>query len=269
LTGPTDNSTEEKKDKWLTEGIIIALIPVLGYALAYIHEFAFCDIFGIPKEFIIVNWPSIITSIGRIIVLSLVIIGIILLPAFIQKTGGTKMGPIARRLVTYIPLLLASFFLVMGYSFILLEFLSILAFLLYFAILDFLGPCWTQRSIKGYRNRLDAQDKRDAEVMGKITFLGKIGRAGATLIVFIILLLGLSYLDGRDNAVTQEEFLVPSTYQESAVLRVYGDRLVCAPLDREKHQVSREFFFINIGDNPNLILTPQIIGPLKVFPPLQ
>lgn len=270
MTGTTDNQTEEKKSKWMTQGIIVALIPVLGYALAYIHEIAFCDTFGIPKEFIILNWPSIIVSIGRIIVFSLVIIGVLLLPAFIQKTRGKKTGPIGRRIITYLVLFLVFFFLVMTYSFTVLEFSFIFAFfLLYFAILDFFGPCWTQKDIKGYRNKLDAQDKRDAEVMGKITFISKIGRPGLTLIVFIALLPILSYLDGRDNAVTQKEFLVPSIRQESAVLRVYGDRLVCAPLDKEKREVTREFFFINIGDDPNLILTPQTIGPLKVSSPPQ
>lgn len=270
MSETTDSPTEEKKNQWILQGIVIALIPVLGpvlgYTLAYVHETAFCDVFGIPKEFIIVNWPNIIVSIGRVLGSSLVLLWIMLIPALLQRSGNKKPGPYARRCILYFVLLFALFFLAMTYSLTVLEFLSVLVFLLFFALLDFLGPFWTQRDIKGYRDKLDAQDKHDAELIDKVAFVRKVGKTGLTLIIFIVFLFSLSYMDGRNSALRQEEFLVPSTHQQSVVLRMYGDRLICAPVDIENREITRRFFFINVDNEPNLTLIPQKIGPLKVFP---
>jgi len=256
--------SEEGKSQWAWQVIVVTAIPVLGYTLAFIHEAAFCDVFSIPREFIILDWISIITSIGGVLISSFLILWIMLIPALLSRFRNKRLGPIARRFTMLITLLLILLLITTTYLSFLPYFPFLLAFLLYFAILDFLGPLITQKGILGYRNKLEAQDKHDAESITKFPFVKQVGKVGLTIVFFILLLFSLSYLDGRDSAMRQEEFLVPSTYQESVVLRIYGDKLICAPIDRERHQIVKGFFLIRLGDDSNLVLIPQKVGPLKV-----
>lgn len=69
--------------------------------------------------------------------------------------------------------------------------------------------------------------------------------------------------EGRRNAMTQTVFLIPSTYPQSVVLRVYGDTLVCAPFDQQNRTVESSFFFIRLGDASEVRLTPRKVGPLR------
>jgi len=269
-----NSSIQDKVPKvkaWAWEAIAVAAITATGYSLALIHEIAFCDVFGIPKEFIQLDWESILLAIGSFIGFSIFVLWMMAVPAWFVKKAKKRPGPVARRLVSHAVLLMIfiafvnRFFVPWSLNSLLSVLFSFL-FLLYFVAVDYLVPLWTQRSIKRYRDKLEAQDKRDSEFFRNFGFVRSVGKVGVTIVMAAFLLFMISYSDGQSSALKQEEFLIPSTSQQLVVLKAYGDILVCAPIDMQKHQVRRVFSLIKIGEEPTLTLTPRRVGPLTVSP---
>ena len=46
------NNKENVKKSWVTEGLVIASIPIVAYILTYQFEVGFTSVFKIPREFI-------------------------------------------------------------------------------------------------------------------------------------------------------------------------------------------------------------------------
>jgi hypothetical protein len=133
---------------------------------------------------------------------------------------------------------------------------------IFFVLLFFVTPAITQREVRGYRNKLIAQDKRDAET-NPINYIERhIGRSAVIILLFLLPLIAFPYINGEANATEQENFLVPSTYQSSVVLRIYGDNLICAELDPQGGKLTGRLFMISMDDEPRPYLRLQKIGRL-------
>jgi hypothetical protein len=65
---------------------------------------------------------------------------------------------------------------------------------------------------------------------------------------------------GKEQALNQTDFLVPSTNPNSVVLRVYGDNLICAPFHDKS--VEPSFFVLKLDDEPRPHLELRNVGPL-------
>lgn len=247
---------------WGWQSIILAGIPILGYMLAYVHEVGFCSEFGIPYEFIILDWTRILIAIGKIIGIAFVLL-LYLQVLVVSKPWIKKLGPINARLVKYIAVLFPFIIITIPYRSIWFDML--LVFLIpvsVFVFFDFLYPLIKWKDIKGYRNKLKRDDEFD---ISKNTLLDslmeRIGLSIVVIIAFIGVLLIASYFNGSDTAQRQEEFFIPSTNQQLVVLRIYGDNLICAPLDREAKEIERNFFILEMSD---IALKPEKVGPLTV-----
>ena len=66
------------------------------------------------------------------------------------------------------------------------------------------------------------------------------------------------------QARTKERFFVPSTAPDTVVLRIYGNRLICAPVDRTTKQIARAIQVLRLGDDPKMVLRSERIGPLRL-----
>jgi len=47
------------------------------------------------------------------------------------------------------------------------------------------------------------------------------------------------------------------------VLRIYGDKMVCAPFDRSNGEVERSFVILKVAEDPDLVLHIDKVGPLN------
>ncbi len=83
------------------------------------------------------------------------------------------------------------------------------------------------------------------------------------LVLMFIALLFLSFSTGQIKAKSQDKFLIVHSVPETVVLRIYGDNLICAPFERERNQVTRSFVIRKMGDNPDIILNVEMVGPLR------
>ena len=73
-----------------------------------------------------------------------------------------------------------------------------------------------------------------------------------------------TYLEGRAQAINQEEFYVPSPYPNTVVLRIYGGNIICAPVNQARREIEKTYFILKINDEPRPMLIATKTGRLYV-----
>jgi hypothetical protein len=178
------------------------------------------------------------------------------MPYVLRRLGLPKPGPIKGRFIKYSILIFMGLCIFIRYHAFVPQLGLIFVFPIYLMFLEFVGPLRTQKEIPGYTEKLAAQQERDAMLIKSIpTFV-------LNMLLVVAILVLCSGFEGRKAALTKEVFMVPSINTHSVVLKVYGDKLICAPFDRESGRVEKSFFFIELGRDSNLMLVPQKVGPL-------
>jgi len=257
----TRKSDDEATDwKWLR--ILLVIAPPLGYALAYTYERGYCDVFEIPKELIVLNWTTIFIGVSAALAGSFLFLWFIMM-LVIPQPSQKQRRPIWRRLYFFSLLFFLSFFV--AYKYLLVkELLYIIAYLAAMAIMFFVMPIFDKsvKDVKGYREKLERYD--DLRTKTEYPFMKRLGLRG----ILLIMLLGgaflFSYLEGRAQAINQDEFYVPSTYPNSVVLRIYGDNIVCAPVNKARGEIDRAFFILKTNDEPRPMLIATRTGRLYI-----
>jgi hypothetical protein len=263
-SGAENGGQEQSKPSPIWWQTIVAIIPIavaLGYIVAYLYELGYCSTFGIPSEFISPDTTHVLIAVSKVFLSAVTIFWVAYV--FIMMTAKPKKrGPIRRRLMllTIIAVIYIAF--AIDYPSARREWYFIIPIFIIFIFLFFIGPAITHRNIKGYRNRLIAQDGIDAAT-NPINYIERhIGRSLAIMLLLLLPWIALPYFNGETDASEQQNFLVPSTYQNSVVLRIYGDNLICAELDPHGAMLTDRFFMISMDDEPKPYLSLQEIGRL-------
>lgn len=84
--------------------------------------------------------------------------------------------------------------------------------------------------------------------------------------IFMLFLISLSYLNGRSVAEYKKDFHLIPAQEPMAVIRIYNNKLICAPVDIKKKIISPYFYIFkvkkeNVSKDLGLLLST--IGPLK------
>lgn len=268
MAGPSSNTQglTPKTSGLLPEGILVALIPALAYAIALMYELGFASYFGIPNSLVYVDFSSFAVSILSLFVVAVVI--------FFVANLLFILWPESRRedIQYFYPLLIGGLYL-LAIFLVRKEFLPVLknSWLVIFLIfLDYVIPIFEYRKEKGYINKIKAHWNAEAPVIGR-SLVGKMhAKFGYFRVVslFIILLfpLLLSFNVGISEAKGRSSFLVFQEESEYVVLRIYGDIMVCAQFQRTERKIVQMFVLKKIGETPGLRLSLERVGPLKVTP---
>jgi hypothetical protein len=140
-----------------------------------------------------------------------------------------------------------------------LIYLSVIA--LYLFIFPFIDP--DARKVTGYRKKLAAYDEKSA-ITSKSIFRWLDLRIVLVAAMLIGAYLG-TYLSARSQAFTKTEYLIPSGYPNAIVIRIYGDKVVCAYYNPQTKIVETQYFVLNLTDlsKPGLTLTKtgQLLPP--------
>ncbi|MCJ7497382.1 MAG: hypothetical protein MUO78_04525, partial [candidate division Zixibacteria bacterium] len=108
-------------------------------------------------------------------------------------------------------------------------------------------------------------EKIESKVKGIVEYiLPFVGRGGLIAILSLFLVLIFSWEAGRSRALKQDEFLILKASPELVVLRIYGENLICAPFDRTTKEVKKTISIFKIGDDPDLKLSLEKVGPLHI-----
>jgi len=84
------------------------------------------------------------------------------------------------------------------------------------------------------------------------------------IIILLFILISGAYIYGYRKAMGQKLFLIRETTPEQVVLRIYGDKLITAPFDKQNKEVRYGYFYITkMGDEPNILIKFDVVGPLS------
>lgn len=250
----TENG-RKSRTLWLT----IAAVPLIGYAMAFLYEVGFCGEFGIPREFISLSLTRVFIAAGALVGVAFVMFWFVEL--FLH------FAPQPERLIfKHLAFFFSIFLLNLAMSIVFWglwrEIIMVWLIFVFFMLQLFVLPLITQRKKGSYLEKLEAQRRIDFQTRSLLDYFARFfGREILIIILVILVVLVLSYLAGVSQAKKQTEFLIPSTYPDSVVMRIYGDNMICAPFDRQEKEIEGNFFVLKVGDKLSLRL--EKVGPLK------
>jgi hypothetical protein len=252
-------SETTEKSSYISDAILIAAIPPIAYLFAFVFEAGYARVFSIPLEFISITLTNVFLAGSSILLISLFLL--ILLDLISMILPDTS-SPIGRAIGTLVPLFLAT----LAYVFYTLgtPLSSSLPAIggVWFVIifLQFIFPLITQRNKTSYSEKLAAGTRR--ETSGILASLAHRFRQPYLLAYYLGLALYVTFCAGQSSAFRQHDFLVAHTSPECIVLRVYGDRAICAPFDAATHQVYTEFMLMRLAEINAQEFTVRSIGPI-------
>jgi hypothetical protein len=132
---------------------------------------------------------------------------------------------------------------------------------------EFCQPLISQRKKGTYCQKLEAEEeitKKMAQTRywGLFTYYRR-GMITWYLITVIFLLYIFANWVGTVEAQAQKSFWVIREPQPLVVLRIYGDRFICAPFDFKAGTVEKNLYIVDTPKQGGLWLEWQQIGPLK------
>lgn len=256
----------------LKSGIGVGGISVAGYLLGFSYEKGYTSYFGIPVELIKLNLTTIFLSIIGLIWLLWWIYCIASFGYKILIAG--RSGVIRRAIVRSVPFVLLYFYFLIIFAntstWHSLKWISI-ATALMSIVNEFVLPLITQRGKGTYYQKLEAQEedrKKENEpniVLDVFVHKGNILTIRLLLNIMIILffLYFSAYWIGEAKAQKQKYFLVTREPKNLVVLRIYGDKFVCAPFDSTTKVVEKTLYLLDTPKQDGIWLDWQQIGPLK------
>jgi hypothetical protein len=250
---------------WLKSSLGVAALSIVGYLLGFAYEKGYAEYFGIPVQLIKLNLVSIFII---IVALSSLLWFLLLITNAGYMIFSERPGVIFRGIIRSAPSLLfcaAVFYIYGNTSWHILKWLILWPALTFFG--EFVWPLITQRGKGTYFQKLEAQEKLENHWQSK-TFWGLVAQRRGGLITLRLILTAwilflLAYWIGMAEAQRQKNFLVVKEPMPLVVLRIYGDKFVCAPFDSKARTVEKELYILDTLKQDGLWLDWQQVGPLK------
>lgn len=224
--------------KWgLSEGITLALSPIVAYFLAYQYEVGYFAFFGVPTELLSVDTTSFLV-IGSSIVSFLI---------FLFQFGDFLIIMTSKRLLKQPGKVRPFVILFLGFLVMWLVFTMFLNFRGREAIAVPAGV-----SLIVLMQHLSARYGLNSAIPGKVF----------TLLIIAILGVMLFRAIGRWNAENQRSFAVLPDQPGSFVIQKMGDRLLLGTYDENTRTALKTFRISPLGDQP-VAIEKRDIGPLQ------
>jgi len=226
----------------------------------FAHEAGYASVFDMPMEFVRVDITLILIATGAMLPILYLMFW---LANFMLMALPGSDSPIRRSLIRLFPgsLLVVSLLVLYGARGV---WLLLVPFLLIVIFIEFGFPLITHRKEASYREKLIAQERSDREIRFPVfdLFVRFAGRGGSYVFLGLMIIATICHARGRSSALNKDEFLVTTTSEEMVVLRIYDDKLICAPFERATREIKRSFVVLKVGEDPNLVLNLETVGPL-------
>ena len=161
------NESYKSTKTWITEGLLTATIPLLGYLISFLYEAGFCSAFNIPYQLIRLNINTIFIATGALIFFLFSYLFIVdnIFTTFLM-TYYKENNIIWYKIKILSPfwiLLLGLFFMLLGCN-LWKQGLFLLAALIMVIFFEFGFPLISQKKQKTYFDKLKAQDLLDCKI---------------------------------------------------------------------------------------------------------
>lgn len=266
------------KSSWITPTIITATIPIIAaiaYGIAYAFEWGYCSIFGIPTYLIELTVNNVLFAVSTVVILLAFTILIwypyVYIPLDrLSKRWGKKFSFLAGGLFVVIVFMLL-------YQEVWLRWVPLLIVVVTLGIILFVIPIiyiwiakglnWIKQKIflflgRSKEKEIQKEEAVPAPAIESSTELTKRKLAfiilGSAFILFYI-----AFAAGQATAEMQDEFFITTDPTDCVVLRIYGNNLICAPIDKEKVKISGSIFITRVDNLPGFIMKLEKIGRLN------
>ncbi len=224
--------------------LLIAGVPALGYAVAYVHELGYCEAYNIPSYLIRLDLTTTLVAIAA----SLVGLAMLAWLSFAALSVPLYISATRRKIWISAIFFIFLFGLSLAYLTVEESKLMGIAFLVFLFFL-FAGP-WFFRRLPERRRR------QDIPLVRLVT--NKYFQYTLVVIYVVVLIFSFGYLAGRAAASQQEVFYVPSANPDLIVLKTYDGNIICGRLVQESDRVGLgpAISVLRMEDIPDLTLTP-------------
>ncbi len=262
-----------KWEKWFTGVSIAVVISALSYGLAFFYEYGFCNYFGIPRELIEISLTSVFIAIFKLLIIAFAVLPfyfILMKVARLPREWKTWLSIYLGGLVAFVVLIVLYKGFPLSESWNLTLICWTVGWGLAVAIDRYVLSHPRKKALKRKLNReilLGQQTKPNSDPPRKIN--PKI--AIITGLLLLALTFQAIYKAGSVDAEMKEEFfIIPKSQelsipesQELAILRIYGDKAICASFDTSTNKI--EAIFINkLSDSPESM--PQLQHKSRLIP---
>jgi hypothetical protein len=259
---PLEDSVPLFGYRWIAEKFGILLAPMVGYFLYFFYEIGYCGSFGVPLLFIKMDLTAALIFTGALIAISPLIILLIAAGVEYLKPDESEHR-VVRALRLYLPM---GALVISAMAIYNVHWHRWIWYVVVLSILiagDFIIALFGPRDTP-YLARLEGP-------FGILTGRGtiwhvakaKIGTELTVLIASICLGTILVNALGESVAFHQERFTVPSCSPDSVVVRMYGDKILCARFEPSTKKVLKEIFVLTVGADSNISFETKLLGPLK------
>jgi hypothetical protein len=260
----------------LTDGVLIAIATAFAYFATFVYEIGYCSNFLIPFSLISPNTSTILVAaaaIGSIFVSSMNLLGFTT-PLFRRAKKGDGDIILAFTGFFIIALIFATKIYDLSFKQIGYAVLGFLIFMILPIIPIFFSSIWKYLKSKVKKNNTLSQPthKNEKKEEEKETLSFSVDeflenwmpQKIVRVFVFFGIVLLIAFIVGDGNASTQKRFLTLKNSPSTAVLRIYGDLMITAPFDREKHEIFDEISLIWLSEKKQMDFFNEEVGPLKM-----
>jgi hypothetical protein len=255
----------------VSDGIIIALLTAIGYAVGYYFEVGYRSYFKIPEDFIDLSVASIVKAVGVTFLAILFLVGLSNSLIQIYNSMDIKDEAIKDEVDHFLwvagGLLLINLFLGIS-STVVITFFSFLAIYIF---ISFIVPIFRFKSFPTYAEKLAASAKKRREEAPADGILNvtirKLGRRRFQILIiclFVIAAVPNVKLLGVKQARDQKVFLVIFEQENRVIIGTYKDYVITAKINLVKREVEPDYTLVK-NEEVRAILVQT--GKLKVVEP--
>jgi hypothetical protein len=245
-------------------GLIAAGASALGYGVAFAFEAGFVNHFGVPIDLVSVSIERVFIAMVAVIfaILPLVVTLNLIYLLIPERYEGHLY--LFEPLILAIAVALAGLLIFLDLPALLYICLALSAFILF---MTYVTPMFGMKQRGGYFRGLI--ESEDAEmVIHRRGLVGRLKKRFGTGIVFAAFLFlyvvpFIAYHIGGAQARRQNTFLVAQELTELVVIRVYGDRVICAPLRPDMNALMPVIRVLRLTDGRALSLEVKRVGPFE------
>jgi hypothetical protein len=247
--------------RFLTFAVLLALVPVAGYFVAYMYELGYAQFFEIDEAQIAVTSGAIAAASLRLL------LGVALVLGIFNATVnfGLERTRFRSREVMYVYTLAEAFIIgavAFGFAQMTLRSAAIaVAFVLVATVLVVLA-IYSSGPGEGFwaRTRVAIDEPEGPTLISPVFRL--IGSGYFPIVVAAIVLPLYAYWLGGADARNQDTFVTLASEPRTVVLRFYGDTLVASRV-AEDGTLGRSRLVLRLGERPADEFVQSDIGPLR------
>jgi hypothetical protein len=243
----------------LREGVLIAAVPLFGYAIAFSYDAVRAAQFGVPYSMISIG----ITDVLRTLAATFIFPGILACALFaaLRLVSPKVLNGYLFGVVVF--LLFASVVMLQAMRATGLTWLIVMSAAIGFLALGFsLDVFWGQRKVSGFRKKVEASQVAASKTQSDAAnyIVQRLGPRNFGVVLTGVMLILLAALAGGGSADHQRVFLArPGTNQ--ILVATYSDKYVFESVRHDR--LTGKLFVESITDGKVLALVPRRVGPFK------